>query len=286
MNPKPNLLIALIISAGAVGIGLGVFQLYDHLKLPVVKSENAVNVDTTRGELIALQERDTDQDGLSDFDELYSYSTSPYLPDTDSDGIPDQTEIDANTDPNCPQGKVCRDQSVNDNANAGNTNALANMFELENTNVADGSANTNATITNDTIVNPTLDQVSNEELRDVLKKSGVPADTVDQMDDATLRQLYSEALKQENAGSNTNSTASNTNVNGSAGNTNANSNSGGTVNTNSVTVEDLQSLSAAEIRELLISSGIPSATLDQFDDATLKSIFLEAMTSSNTNTNQ
>jgi hypothetical protein len=275
MNPKPNILVALIITAGAIGIGLGVFQLYRQLKLPETKSENAVNTNAARSELIALQERDTDQDGLSDFDELYSYNTSPYLPDTDSDGIPDKTEIDAGSDPNCPEGKMCRDQSVNDNTNSGNTNALANLFNANGN--SNFSGNTNDFITNNTIVNPSLDQVSNDELRDVLKKSGVPADTVDKMDDATLRQLYGEALKQENASSNTNTT------NGSVSNS-SNSNSA-TSNVNSaggMTAEQLANLSAADIRQLLIDSGIPSSTLDQYDDATLKSIFTEALNSSDT----
>lgn len=267
MNPKPNTLVALIITAGAVGIGLGVFQLYRELKLPAPKSENVATINNTRNELIALQERDTDQDGISDFDELYSYGTSPYLPDSDSDGIPDKAEIDANKDPNCPEGKACRDQSVNDNTNSSNTNALANLFDINNNSVANDNSNT--PITSNTIVNPTLDQVSNEELREVLKKSGVPSDTVDKMDDATLRQLYAEALQQENSSSNIN-TNSNTGVNSNA-----------VTNNNSVTSGNLQNLSATDIRKLLVDSGISASTLDQYDDATLKSIFTEALNSSN-----
>jgi hypothetical protein len=277
MNPKPNTLVALIITAGAIGIGLGVFQLYRGLKLPNAVSDSAATINNTRNELIALQERDTDQDSISDFDELYSYSTSPYLPDTDSDGVPDQDEIAAGTDPNCPAGKTCRDQSVNDNTNAGNTNALTNLFDINaNANAAD---NTNGVVPENTIVNPTLDQVSNEELRDVLKKSGVPTETVDNMDDATLRELYAQALAEENASLNVNGAAANGNTNA------ANVNGGVTTNTNSttgsVTAEDLQNLSAAEIRQLLIDSGIPADTVSQYDDTTLKSIFVEALSSSN-----
>jgi len=54
-----------------------------------------------------LKTTDTDHDGLSDYDELYVYHTSPYLPDTDSDGIPDLIEIARGTDPNCPKGEAC-----------------------------------------------------------------------------------------------------------------------------------------------------------------------------------
>ena len=53
-----------------------------------------------------LRSQDTDEDGLSDWDELNVYITSPYLADSDSDGIKDGEEISAGTDPNCPTGAV------------------------------------------------------------------------------------------------------------------------------------------------------------------------------------
>ena len=54
-----------------------------------------------------LKGRDTDHDGLSDWAEIHLYHTSPYLADTDSDGIPDAVEIVQGTDPNCPTGHLC-----------------------------------------------------------------------------------------------------------------------------------------------------------------------------------
>ena len=54
-----------------------------------------------------LQSIDTDHDGLNDYDELFFYETSPYIPDTDSDGIDDKVEIDADSDPLCPEGESC-----------------------------------------------------------------------------------------------------------------------------------------------------------------------------------
>ncbi len=53
------------------------------------------------------QETDTDGDGISDWQELNVYHTSPYLADTDSDGVPDNIEIARGTDPNCPEGQTC-----------------------------------------------------------------------------------------------------------------------------------------------------------------------------------
>ena len=55
----------------------------------------------------AAKQRDTDRDGLSDYAELNIYKTSPYLADTDSDGVPDAIEIAQGADPNCPKGQNC-----------------------------------------------------------------------------------------------------------------------------------------------------------------------------------
>ena len=56
-----------------------------------------------------LRQKDTDGDGISDYDELYVYRTSPYLTDTDGDAIPDGEEVARGIDPNCPEGKTCND---------------------------------------------------------------------------------------------------------------------------------------------------------------------------------
>ena len=55
----------------------------------------------------AQREQDTDNDGLSDWDELNIYKTSPYLEDSDSDGFSDQDEVSTGNDPNCPEGRDC-----------------------------------------------------------------------------------------------------------------------------------------------------------------------------------
>jgi hypothetical protein len=58
-------------------------------------------------ELVAMQSRDTDGDGLTDYDEEYVYGTSAYLADTDSDGYDDKLEIETDNDPLCPAGRDC-----------------------------------------------------------------------------------------------------------------------------------------------------------------------------------
>lgn len=61
----------------------------------------------TYDEAARLQQIDTDKDTLSDYDELYMYSTSPYLADSDSDNRSDAIEIKEGTDPLCAEGKSC-----------------------------------------------------------------------------------------------------------------------------------------------------------------------------------
>ncbi len=75
----------------------------------VHKEQNQLNLGQY-DETVRLQSIDTDKDGLSDYDELYMYNTSPYLPDTDSDKRTDAQEITDGTNPLCPEGKVCQDQ--------------------------------------------------------------------------------------------------------------------------------------------------------------------------------
>ena len=87
-------------------VGLGLIQLRNNLYQPfalknTVPPDIADSVDTNR----ALHYRDTDNDSLTDFDELYVYGTSPYLADTDSDGLPDNKEIEQGTSPLCDEKK-------------------------------------------------------------------------------------------------------------------------------------------------------------------------------------
>ncbi len=51
--------------------------------------------------------KDTDGDGLTDYDEARTYHTSPYLADTDSDRVSDGEEARLRTDPNCPPDRDC-----------------------------------------------------------------------------------------------------------------------------------------------------------------------------------
>ena len=69
-------------------VGLGVLKIRNTLYAPFALNSDVPyatkeEIDTNEG----LMYRDTDKDGLNDFDELYVYVTSPYLKDTDSAAI-------------------------------------------------------------------------------------------------------------------------------------------------------------------------------------------------------
>lgn len=51
--------------------------------------------------------KDTDGDGITDLDEANTFHTSPYLTDSDSDGVQDGDEVRVGSDPNCPPDKDC-----------------------------------------------------------------------------------------------------------------------------------------------------------------------------------
>jgi hypothetical protein len=95
-------------------VGLGILQIRNTMYAPFALNKKIpplVRDDINSAE--ALMYRDTDKDGLNDFDELYVYSTSPYLADTDSDELSDKAEVDKGADPLCPEGQTCAEAGIN-----------------------------------------------------------------------------------------------------------------------------------------------------------------------------
>lgn len=87
-------------------IGLGLVQIRNTMYGPFALTKDIPPLDESQTSNIdSLRYRDTDIDTLTDFDELYIYSTSPYLADTDSDGIRDGDEIKKGTNPLCDEKK-------------------------------------------------------------------------------------------------------------------------------------------------------------------------------------
>lgn len=249
-----------VLFLGVAAFVIGIWQFYHNLTKPF-KIENSVFTQAISTENIYqgeptsldyLKTKDTDGDSLTDYDELYTYKTSPYLADSDSDKINDKQEIESGTDPNCPQGKNCGQTS-------GNTNI---------TQVAGAGQNANAS--QQLSLNP--DDVSVDLLRQTLIQSGAPETTINGMDDATLREMYKEVLTEQGIDVNANLTVDvgGLNVNTAQLNTDQ-------INYSNITLDEMQNLKAAEIRDLLKNSGIGEDVLNQIDDKTLESIYQQSL---------
>jgi hypothetical protein len=210
---------------------MGILQMRDILNIPLAKvgggsqyaTGNQVQKQETPEE---LKGRDSDDDGISDYDELYIYLTSPYLADSDSDGETDFEEIKKGEDPNCPKGMECfrssgRDQTNNadpiidvsaatsvsaadlrkllissgqftpEQINSLDDNTLLEMYNItlsENPELIQEFSKTPAPIVNPAILSAT-------EIRQLLIDQGMNATDVSQIDDITLQQMYQEALQ-------------------------------------------------------------------------------------------
>jgi hypothetical protein len=90
-----------------LSIGLGILQIRNTMYGPLsLNSKPPVDIKNQVAGVDALRYRDTDYDGLNDFDELYVYGTSPYLADTFSYGMSDKEVVEKGL-PLCPKGQDC-----------------------------------------------------------------------------------------------------------------------------------------------------------------------------------
>ncbi|TAN58343.1 hypothetical protein EPN15_01270 [Patescibacteria group bacterium] len=255
-GPSEKMIAVIIAFLGISAIVLGTLQIQKGIKGPFQKNiarekdkRNDLDLEQV-DKLTELQKKDTDKDGLNDYVELYNSRTSPYLRDSDSDGIDDKTEIDQGADPNCPKGQDCGlPVAAPANLNIGNINESANFTNAPGLNQASDALSGN---------------LPPAELRKILISSGAPENVINGLNDDELIKLYKEVLQgQPPAG--TNSPAANnpsTNV---------------SVDISKITPADLEKLSSSEIRSLMSQFGIAKETLDQVDDATLKTIFIQAI---------
>lgn len=239
---KRRALIVLVV-IGFSTLYFGVWYIRQKITVPfepvVSTNEESPSAKVTNEQVKSLRERDTDGDGLNDFDELNIYETSPYIADSDSDGINDNVEIAGGTDPNCPQGQTCGRVITNTSS----TQAADELFpDLVPTEMPDTSTTTDPS------------NLSADELRTILKDAGASADEVDKISDEDLIATYQEVLAEEGQGS-----------------------AAAVEGSSAITYEELSSLSADDIRQILIDSGVPQDTINQYDDATLIQIFQDSL---------
>lgn len=88
------------------------WQMKTNLRLDIPNAGKGISSQREGGSLLDLEDvtlrgQDSDEDGLSDYDELRVYGSSPFIADSDSDGISDAEEIALGEDPNCAKGTSC-----------------------------------------------------------------------------------------------------------------------------------------------------------------------------------
>jgi len=158
-----------------VALIFGFWQLKTAIRLPIglvgtsETNTSSEGVSSVGEDVAKLQGQDSDQDGLSDYDELYIYKTSPYLADTDSDGYDDKTEVTSGNDPNC----------------APNTKCQPVILIQPNTENEPGSS-------------PTAEQI-----RNLLRQAGISEADLAKYDDAELLKLYQEVSGEINVSGDT-----------------------------------------------------------------------------------
>jgi hypothetical protein len=134
-----------------------------------------------------LREKDTDKDGLSDWEEINIYGTSPYLADTDSDGISDTEEIAQGTDPNCAEGTSCEAREIEPNLDIDIEEELNRLSESISVPEEDEERLEEA-------LSGTMDA---ESLRVLMLESGMEEDLINSFSDEELMALYRKTLTQQ-----------------------------------------------------------------------------------------
>ena len=241
---------------GVIGLGILVLAILQIKSLVVIpwpdlseKQTQAQIIEADLAETVAAQKaKDTDGDGLSDYDELNVYLTSPYLKDSDSDTYSDKEEVESGNNPNCPSGQTCYQVTSESSTTQPEANAST---ENTNASTATNTASTGQTYT------PTA-----TELRTILSQSGqFTAEQLSQISDEDLLAAYQEMIKANpdlqsqlmaNSASNTESASETVDVSG-------------------------LTLAPAEIRAMLIEQGFSKTDLEKISDADLTEMYKKAL---------
>ncbi|HKK54473.1 MAG TPA: hypothetical protein VJ926_03060 [Patescibacteria group bacterium] len=168
----------------------GPFQLGDEYS--TLSKDSSNNIGTCTGSDCLsdteLRDKDTDGDGLSDWEEINIYGTSAYLADSDSDGISDYNEIQQGTDPNCAEGSDCSYNDFNNNGLEGDLGSTGDGnldFSGDNISVPEDEEKLKEALSG---------SINLEDLKTLLLESGVDEKTVNSFSDEELNKIYKDTL--------------------------------------------------------------------------------------------
>jgi len=209
------------------------FQIKEKIQGPFRLSQPKTELTNEEIERI-LAEKDTDNDGLSDAEEIFKYKTSIYLTDSDSDGYNDKEEIEAGSDPINPESTPLH--------------KVVERKEIE--------------------IKIPEKEPTPDEIREFLIKAGLDKEIVDKIDDETLKKLYNETVKE---------TGVKPEELVAGGLKGIDFSKILKEKASSENINELENLTPEQIRQLLIASGADPNLLNQIDDQTLKTLFLQAI---------
>jgi hypothetical protein len=146
----------------------GYFRIKKTIYLPFEIERKETKTLIQKEDLIFPNQQDTDNDGLSDFEEEFVYQTSVYNEDSDSDGFSDKEEVDAGSNPLNPEHTPYHKPKQQENTPEEN---FLNEISTE--------------------------DISIQEIRDLLvEQGGLSQDIVDKIDDKTLKELYNKTKEE------------------------------------------------------------------------------------------
>ena len=206
LSPEQKAAFVLLLFLGLAGILLGFRSFGASLRRPfeeqIARTAGTYVSQEQRDaeELAALKTRDSDADGLTDYDEQFVYKTSAFLADSDSDSFDDKMEIFSGNDPNCPQGKTCGGTVQSSDASAGVTpqpslepasgpapsaTAVPSVASL----LGGGMFQSEQDLADFLLAMPV------EEIRAYLKQSGLPEEDLNKLSDEDLKKVFAEAIQ-------------------------------------------------------------------------------------------
>lgn len=187
----------MVTTFGALALVFGVFYMWKHVASPFVLTYTGPKFLTgdekQQQEMETLRKEDTDADGLDDYNELYVYKTSPYLPDSDSDGSADKDEISGGTDPNCAPNQPCATALVAAVNPATLKGSFAEEIVDETGAVVAAGAPTVPTMATMTTA---LENMSPAQMRELLVQAGGDAATINALTDDEVRSTLMAAISQ------------------------------------------------------------------------------------------
>jgi len=200
LSPEQKVAFGLLMFLGFGGVVLGFMSFGANLDRPIQQQiadlytgeEFLTSSEREARELEESKTKDTDGDGLVDYDELYLYKTSPYLIDSDSDGYDDKSEVFSGNNPNCPVGGECGGTGGSEEANTSTASAAAGLVgglgeddvlaagEIQFESVED--------------IEGFFKQATIEQIRSALVEAGMDESELAEIDDDTLVEFFNTVV--------------------------------------------------------------------------------------------